>query len=82
LEVYLNIAQFGAGIFGVAAASEHYFGKPASALSAEEAALLAAVLPGPALYRVDRPSAYVRQRQQWILRQMRQLGGTRYLNKL
>jgi len=82
LEVYLNVAQFGVGIYGVGAASEHFFGKPPAALSAEEAALLAAVLPGPALYRVNRPSAYVRQRQQWVLRQMRQLGGIHYLNKL
>lgn len=82
LEVYLNIAQFGGGIFGVGAASEHYFGKPPAALTAEEAALLAAVLPGPAIYRVDRPSQYVRQRQQWILQHMRQLGGVRYLDKL
>lgn len=82
LEVYLNIAQFGVGIFGVGAASQHYFGKPPTAVTAEEAALLAAVLPGPAIYRVDQPSQYVRQRQKWILQHMRQLGGVRYLDKL
>jgi len=42
--------------------------------------LLAAVLPNPIRFRADAPSAYVRQRQQWILRQMRQLGGEGFLN--
>ena len=82
LEVYLNIAQFGVGVFGVGAASQHYFGKPPAALTAAEAALLAAALPGPVIYRVEQPSPYVRQRQQWILRHMNQLGGVRYLNKI
>ncbi len=75
LEVYLNIAQFGDKTFGVGAASRRFFGKRASALSAPEAALLAAVLPDPVHMRADRPSAYVRQRAQWIQRQMRSLGG-------
>jgi monofunctional biosynthetic peptidoglycan transglycosylase len=79
LEVYLNIAQFGKGIYGVSEASRLFFGKPASRLSGREAALLAAVLPNPALLRVDRPSSYVERRRQWIFRQMRQLGGIDYL---
>lgn len=84
LTVYLNIAEFGPGIFGVEAASQRFFHKPASRLTASEAALLAAVLPNPHRYRVDRPSGYVIQRQQWILRQMRQIGGEAFLtaNKL
>ena len=82
LEVYLNIAQFGVGVFGAGSASQQYYGKSAAELSAEQAALLAAALPGPALYRVDQPSPYMRQRQQWILKQMRQLGGISYLDKL
>jgi monofunctional glycosyltransferase len=82
LEVYLNIAQFGGTIFGVEAASRHYFGRPASALSAEQAALLAAVLPAPGAYRVDAPSDHLRARQRWILRQMSQLGGPAYLRNL
>ncbi|WP_425490566.1 monofunctional biosynthetic peptidoglycan transglycosylase [Brenneria izadpanahii] len=79
LTVYLNIAEFGPGIFGVEAASRHYFNKPASRLTASESALLAAVLPNPIRFRVNAPSGYVIQRQQWILRQMRQIGGEAFL---
>lgn len=79
LTVYLNVAEFGPGVFGVEAASQRYFHKPASRLSMAEAALLAAVLPNPIRFHADAPSAYVRQRQQWILRQMRQLGGEGFL---
>lgn len=77
LEVYLNSAQFGEGIFGVEAASQAFFGKPASRLLPTESALLAAVLPNPVKLRVDRPSAYVIKRRDWILRQMRQLSDAR-----
>ena len=84
LTVYLNIAEFGEGKFGVEAASQRYFHKPASKLTASEAALLAAVLPNPIRFRADAPSGYVRSRQAWILRQMRQLGGEGFMqaNKL
>ena len=84
LTVYLNIAEFGEGTFGVEAASRRYFHKPASKLTASEAALLAAVLPNPIRFRADAPSGYVRSRQAWILRQMRQLGGEGFMqaNKL
>ncbi len=75
LETYLNIVEFGNGVFGVEAAARKYFHKPASRLTAAEAALLAAVLPNPHQLRVDAPSAYVRERQQWILQQMSQIGG-------
>ncbi|MBI2380326.1 MAG: monofunctional biosynthetic peptidoglycan transglycosylase [Gammaproteobacteria bacterium] len=75
LEVYLNIVEFGPGIYGAEAAAQRFFRKPAARLSPAEAALLAAVLPNPRRFRADAPSAYVRQRQAWILRQMRQLGG-------
>ncbi|WP_367114717.1 monofunctional biosynthetic peptidoglycan transglycosylase [Thiohalocapsa sp.] len=80
LEVYLNIAQFGPHTFGVGAASWRFFDRPAVALTATEAAQLAAVLPNPERYRVEAPSATVQRRTRWILRQMRQLGGTRYLD--
>lgn len=79
LTVYLNIAEFGDGIFGVEAAARHYFNKPASQLSASQAALLAAVLPNPLRFKADAPSGYVRSRQAWILRQMRQLGGEDFM---
>lgn len=84
LTVYLNIAEFGEGTSGVEAASRRYFHKPASKLTASEAALLAAVLPNPIRFRADAPSGYVRSRQAWILRQMRQLGGEGFMqaNKL
>ena len=81
LEVYLNIVEFGDGVFGVEAASQRYFHEPASRLRPEEAALLAAVLPNPIRLRVDRPSAYVQERRAWILEQMEQLGGTAYLKR-
>lgn len=81
LTVYLNIAEFGEGIFGVEEAAQRYFHKPASRLTMSEAALLAAVLPNPLRYKVTAPSAYVRQRQQWIMHQMRQLGGEGYLRQ-
>jgi monofunctional biosynthetic peptidoglycan transglycosylase len=70
LEVYLNSAQFGRGIWGVEAASRTFFGKDAAHLSRADAALLAAVLPSPTRYRVSNPGPYVRERQEWILHQM------------
>jgi monofunctional glycosyltransferase len=82
LEVYLNIAQFSPRIFGVEAASQHFFSHSAAELNPDEAALLAAVLPGPELYQVDQPSLLVLDRQSWILRQMDQLGGVNYLRNL
>jgi monofunctional biosynthetic peptidoglycan transglycosylase len=81
LTVYLNVAEMGNGVFGVEEAAQRYFHKPASRLSMSEAALLAAVLPNPIRFRADAPSGYVRQRQQWILRQMRQLGGESFLRQ-
>jgi len=82
LEVYLNVAEFGRGVFGVGAAADVYFHKSASSLNAYDAALLAAVLPSPKRMRVNAPSNYVRERQQWILGQMRGLGGTALLKEL
>ncbi len=79
LTVYLNVAEFGTGIFGVEAAAQYYFHKPARKLTMSEAALLAAVLPNPIRFKVDAPSGYVRSRQAWILRQMRQLGGEDFM---
>lgn len=82
LEVYLNIVEFGPGIYGVGAASKHFFHAPAARLSSRQAALLAAVLPNPKRFRVERPSGYVLRRVQWIQRQMGQLGGSGYLRQL
>lgn len=74
LEVYLNIAEFGDGTYGVNAAARRFFNKPPDRLTAHEAALLASVLPSPGRSSATHPSAYVRQRAQWIQTQMRQLG--------
>jgi monofunctional biosynthetic peptidoglycan transglycosylase len=70
LEVYLNIAEFGPGIYGVEAASQAYFHKPAAQLSAGEAARLAAVLPNPRHWSVTAPGAFVQARSNWIVGQM------------
>lgn len=70
LEMYLNIAEFGSGIYGVEAAAQKFFGKSANALSNYEAAQLAAVLPSPRRWKVRAPGPYVQTRVQWILRQM------------
>ena len=82
LEMYLNVAQFGDGIYGVQAAAERFWRKPALALSSSESALLAAVLPNPLRLHAERPSAYVLSRRDWILGQMRDLGGASYLRAL
>lgn len=79
LEMYLNIAQFGDRLFGVGAAAQHFFGESAAHITRAQAALLAAVLPNPTDRNVANPSAYVRERQADILRQMRHLG-THYLD--
>ena len=81
LTVYLNIAEFGEGTFGVEAAAQRYFHKSANRLTMSEAALLAAVLPNPIRFKADAPSGYVRSRQAWILRQMRQLGGESFMTR-
>jgi monofunctional biosynthetic peptidoglycan transglycosylase len=81
LEVYLNVVELGDGIFGVEAAGQRYFRKPAASLAPEETALLAAVLPNPLRLKADRPSAYVSERREWILQQMGLLGGTAFIKR-
>ena len=73
LEVYLNIAEFGSGIYGIGAASIAYFGKPPRHLQQKECALLAAVLPNPSRLHPSRPSNYVVQRSIRILEEMDRL---------
>lgn len=82
LEVYLNVAEFGPGVFGIGAASEAFLHKPAAAVGPDEAALLAAVLPNPWLMSVSRPSTYVLERADEIEDQVRKIGGTAYLDDL
>lgn len=74
LEVYLNIVEFGPGLFGVEAASQTFFGVSAHRLSAQQAAQLAAVLPNPYRMQPAPMTPYVQQRSRWIRQQMRQLG--------
>lgn len=81
LEVYVNIAQLGNGIYGVDAASKAFFHVPPSQLTAHQGALLAAVLPNPLRLHADRPSPYVLRRADWIEQQMQQLGGTAYVTE-
>ena len=79
IEVYLNIAEFGPGIFGIGKASEQLFGLPASGLEPDMSARLAAVLPNPKRMRVNPPSPYAKERSRWILRQMTLRTGTPYV---
>jgi monofunctional biosynthetic peptidoglycan transglycosylase len=81
LEVYLNIAEMGNGVFGVEAAGQRFFHKPAARLNRREAATLAAVLPGPRRMSADRPSDYVVRRTWQIIEQMHALGGTGFLKQ-
>lgn len=75
MEVYLNVAEMGKGIYGAEAASQHYFHKPASRLSKREAAALAVILPNPRKYNPARPSGYIQGRIGWAMQQMRFWGG-------
>jgi monofunctional glycosyltransferase len=74
LEIYLNIIEWGPGVFGAEAASRRYFGKPASQLSREEAALMAAVIPSPLKHAPNAPSAYILRRSSLILSRMASRG--------
>ncbi len=82
LEVYLNIAEFGHGIYGAEAAAQRFFHKPASRLTRADAAVLAAVLPNPQRLSAAAPSRYVLQRRDWILGQMQALGGPEMLDEI
>ncbi len=82
LEVYLNSAEWGDGVFGAEAAARYHFARSAAPLNAQQASLLAAVLPNPREWSAARPGAYVQRRAAWIRRQMSQLGGSYYLERL
>lgn len=79
LEIYLNIAEFGPGVYGAEAAGRTFFNKPASRLQKDDAVILAAVLPNPRRLKAQKPSDYVYQRAFEIRQQMDQLGGITYL---
>ena len=82
LEVYLNVAETGPMTFGVEAASLRYYGHSAVTLTRNEAARIAAVLPNPRLLSIKKPSNYVQRRTAQIARQMRYLGGQKYIRNL
>lgn len=77
LELYLNVAEWGQGVFGAEAAARHHFGKPAKELTVEEAALLAAILPSPRRYDPIRHTAYLNRRQHHIIRWLERRSGRR-----
>lgn len=70
LERYLNSIEMGQGVFGVEAASEYYFGKPSKDLTKSEAAWIAVTLPNPKKYDPKNPSAYLKKKHSWVLKQM------------
>ena len=75
MEVYLNVIEFGDGVYGPQAASKEFFRQDAKKLSREQSALLASVLPNPFRFLVKSPGSYVRGRQSWVLGQMENWGG-------
>lgn len=82
LEVYLNVAETGDGLFGFCRACEVRFGKDCERLSPYQLALLVATLPNPRQRRADKPTAYLHQRASWIVKQSEQLGGPAWLQRM
>lgn len=82
LEVYLNVIETGQGVFGVEAAAQYYFNKPAGRLTNTEAAMIVACLPNPKRFTVRPMSSRVRWRYPQILRQMNNLEGYTYIKEL
>ena len=74
MEVYLNVAEFGPGVYGVESAARTYYQTAARQLTARQAAMLAAILPSPRQWNPARPTAYLVHRQRWILQQMHNIG--------
>lgn len=82
LEVYLNIAEFGDGVYGVAAAGKRYFNTNAANLRMEQSALMVTALPSPKRYNLASPSPYMIRRRNWNLQYMYYLGNKDYLKRL
>lgn len=82
LELYLNVVEFGDGIYGAEAAAQSIFSVSANSLNPLQSALLAARLPSPKNYAINPPSDYMQQRSRWIQQQVTQLGGNSYLEKI
>ncbi len=82
LELYLNVVEFGDGIYGAEAAAQSIFSVPAESLNTYQSALLAARLPAPKTYAIQPASDHMKQRARWIEQQVNQLGGKNYLDSL
>lgn len=82
LEMYLNVSETGIGTFGIEAASQRYFKKPASKLTQNEVARIVVNLPNPKKYRVNPPSNYISKRAKWVERQIRNLEGDKNIQEL
>ncbi|GAA5522543.1 monofunctional biosynthetic peptidoglycan transglycosylase [Aliifodinibius salicampi] len=82
LEVYLNIAEFGDGVYGVQSAADRYFFTTAARLSKSQSALMVTALPAPKRYNLASPSGYMLSRRDWVMQYMDLLGGSYYLEKL
>ena len=76
LEVYLNIAEWGEGVFGLEAASQYHFGKAAAQLTPMQSALLASSLPSPLKYTPSQPAQHLLDRARWNLKQQQWITGT------
>lgn len=81
MTVYLNVVEWGPGVFGAAAAAKYYFGVSASGLTRVQAARLAAILPSPGRWDPTRPTRYLLKRQQFILKHMRRMSYRRLLGR-
>lgn len=82
LEVYLNIAEFGKGIYGVHAAARHFFNTSPGHLTKWQSACMVTALPAPRRYNLADPSEYMLQRSAWVMRYMDLLGNSHYLDRL
>jgi monofunctional biosynthetic peptidoglycan transglycosylase len=78
MEVYLNSIEMGPGIYGIEAASQYWFKKPASKLTKQEAAAIASILPNPLQYKANPATSYIEGRKTWIVKQMRYFGPLNY----
>lgn len=82
LEVYLNIVEFGDGIYGVEAAAQEYFNTSSANLKKWQSAFMVTALPAPKRYELDNPSEYMLERTAWVMRYMNFLGNGQYLERL
>lgn len=82
LEIYLNSVEWDEGVFGIEAASRHYFKVSANQLTPAQASLLAAILPNPRKWSPVNPNSHIQKKAEWIRTQMNNLGGKYYLDKL